>query len=1019
MSGRGICRGHGRWPLLAVVSLLIAGSMSTAHAQTWDGSASTDWFDGDNWVGNTVPDGTPVDVVVDSTSPNAPTVDDQSTNGAAEAYKLKVGNSGTGALTVEDGGLLDVTHSAWIGYVFGSNGTVTVKGVHTGGSQDYRSTLSVGGSSGNFLLVGLEGTGALTVEDGGLVDVSDSVWIGSVFGSNGTVTVKGVHTGGSQDYRSTLSVGGTGWSYLAVGDEDTGALTVEDGGLVDVTSDLVIGHVSGSNGIATVKGVHTGGSQDYRSTLSGNELMVGKSGTGALTVEDGGLVDVTSDSFIGSASGSNGIATVKGVHTGGSQDYRSTLSGNELRVGDNGTGALTVEDGGLVDVDETFVIGSASGSNGIATVKGVHTGGSQDYRSTLSVGGAFVGFLGTGALTVEDGGLVDVTGDAFIGLRSGSDGTVNIGAAAGSTALAPGFFNARSVYFGDGAGTLVFNHTDVTGTYQFAPDIVSFGGGTHAILHEAGWTGLTGDGSGFDGQTSIDGGILSVSGSLGGVVNINSGGTLAGTGMLSGIVNVNSGGTISPGNSIGTINVSDIVFDASSTYQVEIDVAGNSDLINASRAAEFNGGTVAVTGTALYNTPYTIVTAERGIQGEFAALTGLSNTLFVTNSLSYDANNVYLSSVLVAAFCDFATTANQSAVACDGLDSLSPYDDLAQAILALTTAANVQAAYDALSGQIHPSLKGALLDNSQHKVNAVNKRIHAAFLNGDTQTSTAAFGNLSSLADGDNGFWITGYGSWSDSDATGNTAQMDNDLGGVVFGIDRQAGEMWRFGVLGGYSRTDVTQTALLSAGSADTWSLGLYGGAEAGASKLSFGGIYNWHSVDTARTVSFPGFSEYLVAGYDAQSWQLFAEAGHELQVHTNLMLEPFAGISHISLDTDGYSETGGSAALTASADSQSTTFTTLGVRSSLQVMDRIHARGMIGWRHAFGDTDPTSVFMISGSNPFTITGAPVAQDVLVTELGMEAGLSDTAFIGAAYNGQYGSGTIEHGFNASFRAKF
>ena len=93
-------------------------------------------------------------------------------------------------------------------------------------------------------------------------------------------------------------------------------------------------------------------------------------------------------------------------------------------------------------------------------------------------------------------------------------------------------------------------------------------------------------------------------------------------------------------------------------------------------------------------------------------------------------------------------------------------------------------------------LKGALMDNGQHRVAAINARIHAAFSNGNGLSFTAnadlpgavpSVPGVAAPVERDNGFWITGYGSWSDTDGTFHTAQMDNDLGGVVFGIDRAA----------------------------------------------------------------------------------------------------------------------------------------------------------------------------------------------------------------------------------------
>src|SRR3546814_9282069 len=54
-------------------------------------------------------------------------------------------------------------------------------------------------------------------------------------------------------------------------------------------------------------------------------------------------------------------------------------------------------------------------------------------------------------------------------------------------------------------------------------------------------------------------------------------------------------GTIAPGNSIGTLNVAgNIGFAAGSTYEVEVNAAGEGDLIAASGAATIDGGSVKV-----------------------------------------------------------------------------------------------------------------------------------------------------------------------------------------------------------------------------------------------------------------------------------------------------------------------------------------------------------------------------------------------------------------------------------------
>ena len=97
--------------------------------------------------------------------------------------------------------------------------------------------------------------------------------------------------------------------------------------------------------------------------------------------------------------------------------------------------------------------------------------------------GVNIGNLGTGTLTIADGGIV--TGPVVIATNAGATGTLNIGAGAGSPAAAPGTLTAPSLAFGAGTGTLNFNHTSAD--YVFAPAIS--GNGTVNVL--AGTTTLT------------------------------------------------------------------------------------------------------------------------------------------------------------------------------------------------------------------------------------------------------------------------------------------------------------------------------------------------------------------------------------------------------------------------------------------------------------------------------------------------------------------------------------------------
>src|SRR5690606_6230632 len=116
-----------------------------------------------------------------------------------------------------------------------------------------------------------------------------------------------------------------------------------------------------------------------------------------------------------------------------------------------GLGTLLVSGGGVVANADGY-IGFNANSDGVATVIG--------EGSTWTNGGDLrIGRGGSGTLSIADGGVVDSSGTVFLAELAGSTGTLNLGAAAGDAAAAAGTLDAAALRFGDGTGTLSFNHT--------------------------------------------------------------------------------------------------------------------------------------------------------------------------------------------------------------------------------------------------------------------------------------------------------------------------------------------------------------------------------------------------------------------------------------------------------------------------------------------------------------------------------------------------------------------------------
>jgi outer membrane autotransporter protein len=706
-----------------------------------------------------------------------------------------------------------------------------------------------------------------------------------------------------------------------------------------------------------------------------SSLEIGAPGLdGSVTVSAGGTVSSTGPAnhvYLGHDSGETGTVIVTGTGS------NWTMAGH-FYVGSDGTGNLTVSDGGAI----TAAHFSAGGFSGVASVN--LTGGSISTSSSNA-------YVGSGYLTLSDGGIFNIssgTGAVGIANSTGGNAQLNIGAAAGDPAAAAGTLGTAWIFFGLGTGKLVLNHTET----DYELDQTFQGNG--ALEHYAGTTSLTGDLSGFTGATSILGGVLSINSTYGGAVTIGNGGTLGGNGTVGSIM-ANSGATVAPGNSIGTTNVAgNVTFAPGSTYEVEIDIDGNSDLVAATGTAWINGGTVEVIAFPDYavGTTYTILTAGN-VTGTFDAVTATGIPFLYTPTLGYTATEVTL--VLEALY----STANQSALASvvDGFGAGNPVYD------ALSAAASPAAALDALSGDLHASANGMFLDDSRFVRDAATERLRTAFDDGTTA-------------------WGTAYGATGTRDGDGNAAGFDRHVGGILAGMDAAFGNGWRGGFVTGFGATSFSSGVPGASGSANSYHLGGYAGGMAGAYSLRGGAAYTLHQIDTTRAISIGALDETLTAGYNASTSQVFGEISRAMTLG-DASFEPYAGLALVHQHSDGFSESGGDAALTAASASQALGIATLGVRGETDTREiggrDMTFRGGLAWRHAFGDVTPETLMRFAGGSAFNIAGAPVERDSMIVEAGVDIAVSQNATLSFDFRGELGGsvrdGTLKADFSTTF----
>ena len=436
------------------------------------------------------------------------------------------------------------------------------------------------------------------------------------------------------------------------------------------------------------------------------------------------------------------------------------------------------------------------------------------------------------------------------------------------------------------------------------------------------------------------------------------------------------------------------------------------------------------------STRYTIFTANGGVTGAFASVT--SNFAFLTPTLSYDANDVFLTLTRSAFFTNIAQTRNQRAVA-GALDASPLTSPLVLAVLNQTRSGALQA-FDALSGEVHGSVQTTIIDDSRFIRQAVLGRLRQApYANGtgamaalgsggpmlayDAASAPAVDYSTMAYADtrrpafpvkaapyaapaqtADFTYWAQGVGAWGKINSDGNAAEVSRNLGGFFTGFDRRFGD-WRAGLAGGYTNSSVSVNARASSANIDTGYLAAYAGTNYAAWNVRSGASLAWNSISASRAINFPGFAEQATTRYGAGEAQIFGEIGYGVSLG-QIAAEPFAGLAWVHLRTNNFNETGGISALNGSGVNSDTGYLTLGMRAAsyylLQNGMAFIPRASIAWQHAFGTVDPTAALaFVSTGAAFTIAGVPLARDAALVEAGADLQITGNAKVGVPYAGQ------------------
>jgi outer membrane autotransporter protein len=280
------------------------------------------------------------------------------------------------------------------------------------------------------------------------------------------------------------------------------------------------------------------------------------------------------------------------------------------------------------------------------------------------------------------------------------------------------------------------------------------------------------------------------------------------------------------------------------------------------------------------------------------------------------------------------------------------------------------------------------------------------------------------VATSDIAFWSQGFGSWGRFNGDGNASTLRRDLVGILTGFDMRVGAFGgsRIGFAAGYTGSQ-NNTDGRGSSSVETGHIAAYSGTSFGHWNLRAGGSYAFHSIDTTRTIAFPGFFDRTFGRYDGGTGQAFGELGYGM-AFGGIAVEPFAGAAWVHLDTNATRERGGAAALNIAANSFEATYSTLGVRAASMVPIGANMilipRASLAWQHTYGEVTPASTlaFVATGAS-FVTSGVPIARDAALAEAALDLAIGRNATLGVSYNGQIASRVQDHAAKGKFVWKF
>jgi outer membrane autotransporter protein len=534
----------------------------------------------------------------------------------------------------------------------------------------------------------------------------------------------------------------------------------------------------------------------------------------------------------------------------------------------------------------------------------------------------------------------------------------------------------------------------------------------------------------------VDAGTLTVNGAFNPRALSIFGGRVHGTGNISTLAGItNAGGTVAPGNSIGTLTFTgNYVQGAGGLLEIEL-TNGASDVLAVTGNATL-GGTVSFMPfgpSPLEGQSYIFLTTGGTITGQFGIVRDLlPGALFPVVTYSSNFARVTLRSLCTEATgpiqdpaCDAISDPSvqadpdmQAAIA--GLQALAVVqpDLLGQALEALNpTRAHAQAMVGLSSGDLLRNqfgrrthdLMGETLDDSD-VAQADMARAQLASLTPSAEmlasAAAAALDEAGGASAPSNVDLANGYAMFfaadvalTDTDQPADLGVDEADVAALTAGLDHHDGSGFTLGAALSYLQANVSQEyGLGGRTSSDGVALSGYGTWQRDLLYADAFVSGAWHSFETKRTLLVAPFTTATATGEtDASQTQAGLTLGYGLNKNAGTSFGVVGGLYYLSMDIDGYTETGAGAL---SAVLPSRTIDSFKTQLGGEVAFRLDAENdalvpivRLVWNHEFEDGALVTSAGFAGApaTTFTTPGPDLGSDWATLGVGLSGRVSDS----------------------------